>query len=138
MDTYFYCIGYSSCEESDYVYLTSDQRFSDKEFREMIEDAAIKAIKELKTKEDSYIHSYEDIHLHVVDILRKEYGFNELKVDACWSCFGWGSLFANDWKDYTKDDYNLRSLRRKVRKAEFGKKDDTYYSGELFKKAGIK
>ncbi len=123
-----YKIGYYSHEESDYVELQHEKKFSDDELTEMIADATVETIKKMKITGDE-THSFQDIFNYgndnLVQYLIEKFGFKTIEYELNWSVFGWASLFdKTDWK-WDRDN-SLDKITEAVNKAGFTRKDDDY------------
>ncbi len=125
---YTYIVGYGTCEESEFSYLTHEEQFTKEEFEEMIHTCALKVIKQRKEADD-YLHSYQGIHDRLVQYLKVDFGFGDVEVEQSWSVFGWASLFKHgDWDMYRHEPDNLTALVDKILAAGYGVKDDSYLS----------
>jgi len=118
---YFYKIGYWSLEESPYWVLTHKKKFNKEKFEKLIFEKVDKAIKIVK-KEIGFVHSFEDVVYKVIKLLIEEEGFEHAKYQEVWNCFGWGSLFVNDWE--TRVDENLLELRKYLKEKGYTEEDD--------------
>jgi hypothetical protein len=125
--TYNYKIGYNSHEESDYVELQHEKRFSDEELTEMISESTVEIIK--KMKQDDYVHSFQDIFNYgdhgIIKYLKEKYGFKDIEYELCWTVFGWASIF--DKSDWEGDRGNhLEKITGAVNEAGFTRNDDDF------------
>ena len=125
--TYNYKIGYNSHEESDYVELQHEKRFSDEELTEMISESTVEIIK--KMKQDDYVHSFQDIFNYgdhgIIKYLKEKYGFKDIEYELCWTVFGWASIF--DKSDWEGDRGNhLEKITGAVNEAGFTRNDDNF------------
>jgi hypothetical protein len=125
--TYNYKIGYHSHEESGYVELQHEKKFSDEELTEMISESTVEIIK--KMKQDGYVHSFQDIFNYedhsIIKYLREKYGFKDIGYELSWTVFGWASIF--DKSDWEGDrDNHLEKITDAVNKAGFARNDDDY------------
>lgn len=123
---YNYKIGYYSHEESDYVELQHEKKFSDNELTEIIAEATVETIKKMKRVGDS-THDFQDVFEDpsLVQYLIEKFGFKLIEYELYRSVFGWGSVFdKTDWKG---DRNNLLDkITEAVNKAGFTRKDDDY------------
>ena len=125
---FVYVVGYGTCEESQYDYLVHEKGFFKEEFEAMIHECALKAIKEMK-KAGDYLHSYQGIHDQVVEYLKEDFGFTDLKTIQEWTVFGWASMFKHgDWSSYRDEPDRLTALVDKVLEAGYSEEDDSYLS----------
>lgn len=125
--TYNYKIGYYSHEESDYVELQHEKKFSDDELTEMIADATVETIKKMKQIDNDYTHSFRDIFEDpgLIQYLIEKFGFKRIEYELCINIFGWGSVFdKSDWKGDRGD--HLDKITDAVNKAGFTRKDDSH------------
>jgi nicotinamidase-related amidase len=93
---HLYKFGYGSYEDSMFTEIFHIKQFSEQEFSDITTNAIIRVLQGVIDKKyDPYIHedglSYEDIHDFVLEELKLD-GFEEIKYQAEWSCFGWPSL----------------------------------------------
>lgn len=124
---YNYKIGYYSHEESDYVELQHDKKFSDNELTEMIADTTVETIKKMKQTDNDYRHSFQDIFedSNFVQCLIEKFDFKRIEYELCINIFGWGSVFdKSDWKGDRGD--HLDKITDIVNKAGFSMRDDSY------------
>lgn len=126
--SYNYKIGYNSHEESDYVELQHETKFSDNELTEMLAEATVETIKKMKQTGDR-THNFQDIFYFendsLIQCLIEKFGFKLIDYELCWSVFGWASIF--DKKDWKGDRHNhLDKITEAVNKAGFIRKDDDY------------
>lgn len=126
--TYNYKIGYYSHEESNYVELQHEKKFSDEELTEMISEYTVYIIKIMKQNDD-YIHSFQDIFNSgdqgIIQYLKEKYGFNDIEYELFWSVFGWASIFdKSDWKG--DRDNHLEKIADVVNKAGYTRNDDDH------------
>ena len=124
--TYNYKIGYHSYEESDYVELQHEKKFSDNELTEMIVEATVETIKK-KKKADDYLHSFQDVfnseYPSLIKYLIGKFDFKLIEYELTWSIFGWASIF--DKTDWTEDrGKHLDKIIDAVNRAGFTRKDD--------------
>jgi len=127
---FIYVIGYWTCEESEYTYLVSDDKYTKEEIEEMVHDCALKTIKEMKEK-DSYLHSYQDIHGGIIQHLKDDYDFWDIEAEQEWTVFGWGSIFRHgDWNTYRDEPDKLTTLIDKILEAGYGEDDDSFLQHE--------
>ncbi len=125
--TYNYKIGYYSHEESDYIELQHEKKFSDEELTEMISEYTVEIIK--KMKQDDYVHSFQDIFNYgdhgIIKYLKEKYGFKDIEYELSWTVFGWASIF--DKSDWEGDrDNHLEKITDAVNNAGFTRNDDDY------------
>jgi len=122
--TYNYKIGYHSHEESDYVELQHEKKFSDNELTEMIAEATVEIIKK---RTGNYTHNFQDIFgdSSLIQYLIEKFGFKLIEYELRWSAFGWASIFdKTNWKEDRGD--HLDKITDAVNKAGFTRKDDDY------------
>lgn len=124
--TYNYKIGYYSHEESDYVELQHEIKFSDNELTEMLAEATVDIITKMK-KRIRYIHNFQDAFESedpsLIRYLIEKFGFKLIDHELCWSAFGWASVFdKSDWKG-DRDDH-LDKITDIVNRTGFTRKDD--------------
>lgn len=126
--TYNYKIGYHSYEESDYVELQHETKFSDNELTEMIAEATVETIKKTKIS-NNYMHNFQDIFESkdpsLIEYLIEKFGFKLIEYELSWRVFGWSSVFDKDeWGDDRGE--HLDKITDAVNKAGFTRKDDNY------------
>lgn len=120
---YLYKIGYYSMEESDYIELQHDKKFSDDEMSEMIAEATIDTIR----KEGITKYTFQCIFSsdNFIQFLKNKFNFKELEYELKWSAFGWASIYdKNDWK-HDRDE-SLNKITDAVKKAGFNIRDDVF------------
>ena len=92
---HIYNLGYYSHEESEYIQLSHDNKFTQKEFEEIVMNSAARIF----DKESDKNISFQDIFLDVVDDLIKNCGFKKVDFEAEFSVFGWPHIMdKDDWK----------------------------------------
>lgn len=123
--SYNYKIGYYSHEESDYIELQHEKKFSDNELTELIAEATVETIKKMR-KAGDYTHSFQYIfRKDLIQYLIEKIGFKRIEYELCWNIFGWGSVFdKKDWKE-DRDDH-LDKITEAVNGAGFSREDDDY------------
>jgi len=128
---YNYQIGYYSYEDSCYVGLSHEQKFTDAQMTEMISWAVVDKIQRSKDSPDKhYLHGFQDFLNRygndVIEFLVKTYGFTRITYEVVWDCFGWASVFdQSDWDGHDRDGH-LKALTDAVNKAGFTVKDDSH------------
>ena len=106
-----YNIGYYSHEESSYVQLIHDQKYSETEFKNIIFKAVENVLRKMKDKEIELIplyFSFQSIFDNVIEELINSFGFRKLEYTASWDCFGWPSILNE--KDWPNDRESLKEL----------------------------
>ncbi len=126
--SYNYKIGYYSHEESDFVELQHDKKFSDDELTEMIAKTTVDIIKKMKKVNDQ-THNFQDIFNSedhsIIQCLIEKFGFKSVEYELYWSVFGWASVSdKTSWKG--DRDNRLDKITDVVNKAGFTRKDDDY------------
>lgn len=124
--SYNYKIGYYSHEESDYVELQHEKKFSDNELSDMIAEATVETIKKMK-RAGNYTHNFQDIFSEdsLIQYLIEKFGFRRIEYELNWNIFGWASIFDKaDWKE-DRDD-RLDKITEEVNKTGFSREDDDY------------
>lgn len=105
---YKYQIGYSTWEESSYVELYHEQKFTEDDITNMVAEAIYARIEYLKANNafsnDKYMNkfsSYWDTYTDtsIPDWLIKNKGFVKIEYDLSWSCDGWECVFKENSKD---------------------------------------
>ena len=113
---YIYNVGFGSYEESEYAQLAFDQELTPDQLHEYVSQAIIKVLSDIVESNPRRISydgvSYQDIHEDVIREL-KTVGFQEIKFNAEWSCFGWPSLTDQDSWSGQRDD-TLDRLYREI------------------------
>lgn len=113
---FIYNVGFGSYEESEYAQLAFDQELTPDQLHEYVSNAIIKVLSDTVKNKHSRISydgvSYQDIHEDVIREL-KAVGFQEIKFNAEWSCFGWPSLTNKDSWSLQRDD-KLDQLYREI------------------------
>ena len=78
--------------------------YSENELHKIVVDAIIRVLKSILNNNcriclDEEGISYEEIHDHVISELIMHDGFEPVKYQAKWSCFGWPSIVNEDsWR----------------------------------------
>ena len=85
---YLYNFGYYSYEESEYIQLYHEKKFTKEGFEEIIMTSASEIINNCPDKKISF----EDIFQEVLEDLTKNRGFIQVEFDAEFSVFGWPDL----------------------------------------------
>lgn len=136
---YRYKIGYWSHEDSFFVELEHDKKFTEEDLTGMICEAIIWVVREL-AKRDVYIHNFSDAmmphcsqpHDIIIDVptfLVKQRGFRATQYEADWSVFGWPSLFhKDDWGEQRTD--RLNDITDFINATGLGKSFDEMVRGE--------
>lgn len=121
---YVYNVGYHSYEESEYCQLYHEKKFNQKEFEDIVIEAAISVLKESEHVNNykDYKHegrvtiTFQDIFFSVVEVLVKKFGFKEVKFTSGFNVFGWADILdPNDWKIDRCE--RLNKLTKRVRNA---------------------
>jgi len=128
-----YKIGYSTYEESHYIELEHEQKFTHDELTKIIAEAAVAVVKTMVNDKD-YVHSFQDVFSRcymdnkkadIEGYLIKEKGFKLIEYAENWYTFGWASIFhKEDWKDNRDDDLN--KITDAVNAAGFTKDNDSF------------
>lgn len=126
VEMHIYNIGYNSYEESEYVQLYHEKKFSQKEFENIVIEAVVsvlKKYKELKNSsvEDSRLKSrttFQNMLFSVIEMLVKKFGFKEVKFIGKFDVFGWADILdENDWEDNRDEQLNklTKSVKQKLK-----------------------
>ena len=121
---YRYKIGYGTCEESEFVELEHEKKFTEDDITQMIAETIEAEIKEglfeEKDEEGFYYdfafnfnHVWNNAHedKKLVDWLIENKGFVLVKYEVDWDAFGWASVLdKNDWKTYRQKGDNLSKI----------------------------
>lgn len=127
---YLYKIGYYSCEESDYIELYHERKFSKEELENIIAEIVLETVKYIKSTDENYfLHNFQDVYMtNRFHELLKEIGFKEIKYDEVVSCFGWAGIFSMtgrySWEYYRQEDNLLNKITKTLNNAGFTEKDD--------------
>jgi len=108
---YIYRVGYYSYEESRYIYMISNKKYTDDEFKDIVFKAVenvLKKTKEGKIKNIPACYSFEEILDDVIDELTTSFGFKLLTPTTSWDCFGWPSILNKD--HWASDRSSLEEL----------------------------
>ena len=127
--SYVYSVGYGSYEESEYVQITHDKKFTIEQLREMINNTVKKMILNISVDEHGYTSlGYGDdgygfqnevtyridfpdmMYRGLIDNLCTDYGFQRLVFECGYDVWGWANIFDNDWDSETNDE-DTKSLR---------------------------
>jgi hypothetical protein len=124
-----YRVGYSSYEECPQAILFSHKEYTQEEFRVLVLDETVAAVKARKVrKEDegsSYLHGFQDVYFDVAQALVAKHGFVMAEFKGEFWAFGWASMFdKSDWKDQRDDD--LDAITDRLLKEGFTRDDDDY------------
>ena len=93
---HIYNFGYHSHEESEYIQLYHNSKFTQKEFEEIVMNSASNIIDAEGGKDTSFEH----IFLDVLDDLIKNHGFTKVEFEAEFDVFGWPDIMnKDDWKN---------------------------------------
>ena len=101
MKTYFYSIGYYSCEESRYEQLSHTKKFSHQQITKMIAEGCI-ALWPKREHVDAL--KFQDLmsdfdKMDIIAWLIKNKGFKKVK-QTTWSCFGWADVMnKGSWEE---------------------------------------
>lgn len=114
---HIYEIGYWSMEESPMILLSSNVKYTQTEFDDLVSDAFIKSyIVKYPNIDDDY-DTAGDVYREAIDILISEHGFSEIKTEISFIPFGWASIKnIDDWKGSYNDNDKLSILREKLGK----------------------
>jgi hypothetical protein len=92
---HIYNLGDYSHEESEYIQLGHEDKFTQKEFEEFVMNSAVKIFEGSEDKE----LTFQDIFFEVIEDLVNSYDFTKIKFDAEFSAFGWTDILdKDDWK----------------------------------------
>lgn len=92
---HIYNFGYYSHEESEYIQLYHSNKFTQKEFEDIVFNSTAKIINENDGKDTSFEHIFNA----VMEDLIKNQGFMQVNFDAEFSIFGWPHILdKEDWK----------------------------------------
>lgn len=117
---YCYEVGYDSYEEAPITVLTHEKEYTQDQFDELVADCAIKVyeLNSNKPKEEKYEFEQNFDHLldGIIKILKDDFGFKDLVVQATFRPFGWASILdEEDWGEATKHDKQLNLIRKKIK-----------------------
>jgi len=124
-------------EESAYVELEHKKKFSEKELLDIVADAAVEVVKQMKAlplEKYVHLHNFQDIfsgnyctdRINLASCLVDKFGFKRIEYEQVFSVFGWPSIFhKGDWE--SDREKNLDYITDKVLAAGFSKKDDTHF-----------
>jgi len=108
---YLYKVGYGTCEESHYVELMHEKKFTEAELAVEMEEALWVTIEGVADGKDNIFIADDgpsfqyliDSTLFVDALVAK--GFTALQYEATWSAFGWASAMEEKgWKSYMSDE----------------------------------
>jgi hypothetical protein len=133
---FLYDIGYHSCEESDYIQLWHEKKFTQNDLTNMICEAVLETVKAERAKDPkAYIHNFEDVYSFamnsggVITYLLEHFGFKEVKFQESWTCFGWASIFEKkDWDTYKDKNDPMYKIVEYMNKHGYTWKDDSVLS----------
>ena len=104
-----YNLGYDTYEESEYIQLSHEHKYSDKEFKQIVRTATANVINKMEIKENKRI-SFQDIIEDVAEELIQTFGFKRVKFDAEFSVFGWADISdKDDWKEVRGEELDKLS-----------------------------
>ena len=110
---YIYEVGYHSYEESCYIQLYHEEKFSGKRFEGMVIKATVALLKREGIRKGERT-SFQDILHDVVEELITAFGFKEVKFTAKFGIFGWANIL--DEKDWRHDrDELLNRLTESIK-----------------------
>lgn len=102
-----YNIGYGTEEESKFTQFSFDRQLSKDELACFVHRASINALRYAVNHRDKFFWgirgrgpSFQELYPTVIEEL-KLFGFTPIEYAEEWSCFGWGSVCANDWESHT-------------------------------------
>ena len=133
---YRYKIGYTSYEESSFVELEHELKYTEEQLADVVADATVEVIKQMKAlpKEAMMrVHSFQDIcsgsytddGISLADCLINKFGFKPIVYEQVFSVFGWPSIFhKTDWKG--DRSVTLNKITDRVLAAGFTIDDDDY------------
>lgn len=128
---YKYKIGYGTYEESEFCELTHKHYFKKEELSQLIAECISTLI-----NKGIHIHSYQDIHRETIQILIKEYGFNQIKYDTKWMVFGWSSLFEErNFNDI--EDEELNTIKKILKEKGYTIWNDHMHADECWTRSII-
>jgi len=129
---YKYKIGYADYDDSEFVELEHEEKFTKDELTTMIGLAVVAAVRDFKADDDEYVHGFNDVMNHgsMCGHLMLMYGFKPVRYEVCWEALGHVSLFDEaelaDWQLDGEAGRNTLELIRMVNGAGFSRKDDSY------------
>lgn len=104
---YIYNIGYNSYEESEDVQLYHEQKFSKKEFENIVIKATINVLKSRKIKKGEHVTFQRILHCVVKELIRNV-GFKKVEFTAGFNVFGWANILdKKDWEDDRDEQLKL-------------------------------
>ena len=108
---YIYNIGSFSYEESEYIQLYHKDKFTRKEFEEIVMKSTAKIVEKEGGKNVSFEHILSD----VVEDLIKNHGFTQVKFDAEFSVFGEANILGKNDLDEGEQGELLEKLRNFIK-----------------------
>jgi hypothetical protein len=126
-----YEVGYSTCEESEYLQLHHEQTFTPKQLQDIVQDCMVAVLKKIVRPKSAYKHSrspsVQDVfgefdRKHERVFFRHELekrGFTKIKVEAGAYLFGWASAIDHkDWDGNTSENHkkSVKGIRKKFLK----------------------
>ncbi len=131
---YFYSVGYCSYEDSDYIALVHQEKYSDDEFFDVIYSTLPFVVEKLK--KDLLIEEYEYdwfydkldkmlnisfrcLYKIIAEVLVEKFGFEKVEYQSELILFGWPNIMQEkDW-DYDNHKYNkiVELIRKELKDA---------------------
>lgn len=114
---HIYSIGYGTYEESEYEQFYHQKKYTKSQLSKLVHKAVTKVLEDMMKDKPSYVHedgpTFQDIFHKVCEKL-ESMGFERVKFDAEWKCFGWSSLCIDNWKG--QDDSENIAMRKAIPK----------------------
>jgi len=121
-----YQIGYTSCEESDFIELEHEKKFTHEELLQMVAEATydvyLKAVgheyeKGSTTFEDIMMNAYRPEGIGLGETLCQKFGFKFVEYAGSVSVFGWARILDKDsWRSYRDEKDDLDVIREYIEK----------------------
>jgi len=120
---YFYSVSYGTMEGGEKNLLWSENYYTKDQWKHMVFEAIAKTIRE-EIGTNSYVHDYESLHGHVIQLMLRDYDVHTLPIQESVQFFGWGSVFdKEDWSSNRGQE--LDELTDYLLKQGFTKDDDS-------------
>ena len=121
----YYTVGWHGYEDSERIVLEHDNTFSQEDFTQLVEDAAVKVAAAFAPLNHTYTiphTTYEDIFDVVISYLTQQ-GFRRLNYQAEHYTFSGGSLFDPEFGDWHRGD-ELNRITARLNEMGYGPEYD--------------
>lgn len=124
---YVYELGYGSYEDSGYIQLFHEEKFTQEEFEQKIQSSVKDAlIRYIDKEDDGVVYRGHDSNPHIgfsgfytyiAEILCEQCGFSIVEFQATFSLFGWDDLIAGDGFNREEEEPGHQAIIKLVQDA---------------------